>query len=301
VAEELLRTAPRCVLAFVGERGPLLSPMAFWSDGAALWMVTSASSVKARRLGARRRGDEARCGVWIPPTDQPGALDDAGVGGEDGGGARGLVISGRARVFSLDDPVGLATHWATLSAAIAALSVKNAASMAGYALDLPWIPTRWLPTNRVVVRLRMERLRPRALPAVGPGIAPALPNVVPPDIRRVLAGQRHVVFAAGNDEDDLYVAPAVWGAGFALDFGDDRLPVAPGTPSVVAVDADPRSRPSQVMGMAVHGRIVGPDPSRPRARGGPRLDAERATWWRGFDVSGAQILARPAGGIVLPD
>lgn len=275
---DLLREATRCMLAFSGEHGPLLSPMAFWSDGASLWMSTSASSFKVQRFAK-----ESQCAVYVHGPDED---------------SRGVVIDGSARVFSLDDPIGLATHWPTISAAMAALAVKNSASLAGYALDLPRVPLRWLPTNRVAVRVRMDRLHAVAPPLPGPGIAPALPGVVPPEIRRGLAGKRQVVVAT-DQSGMLRIRPATWGAGFSLELsaGPD---VPAGTPVVVGLDLDVQSRPSQIVGLSLHGTIE----SQARAGAGdgkPVLRPERATWWHGFDVSGAQIPTRPAGGIVLPE
>ena len=306
MTDELLRTARRCVLALPSERGPIVSPMAFWSDGASLWMTTSASSAKVERLAAPTPdaspddadvadedsadgAKETSCAVYIAPDD---AVSDAVPT------SRGLSIDGSARVYTLDDPVGLAVHWPVVSAAMAALAVKNAASLTGYAMDLPRTPLRWLPTNRVAIRVRMHHIRPVVPPSVvdrmastqpGPGIAPALPGVVPSDIRRALAGQRRAVVALGGS-GPVRLQPALVGAGLALDVGGGpSLPT--GMPAVLVLDADPRGRPSDVRGLALHGTITP----------GPALDAERATWWRGFDVSGARIPRQPAGGIVLPD
>lgn len=293
MSNEVLRDGRRCMLAFAGERGrPLLTPMAYWSDGASLWMATSASSVKARRLGP---SGESPCAVYIPPlpADTPAGQNDTPVGAEGSGGvdtptgSRGLVIDGSARVFTLDDPVGLVTHWPVISTALAALAVKNASSLTGYALDLPRTQLRWLPTNRVAIRVRMKRLRAVDEPTPGVGIAPALPGVVPSDIRRALSGQRKVVVAV-DESGGMRIHPAVWGAGFTLDFGTAE--VATGQRAVVVLDADEMGRPTAVMGLALHGTIEG-----------QKLVPERATWWHGFDLSGAQIPSRPAGGIVLPD
>lgn len=301
MSDDVLRAARRCMLAFAGERGPLVTPMAFWSDGASLWMATSASSVKAQLAqkagypgGVDTLAHETACAVYIPPVaeDIPVA-EDAPVSTVRATGAhgfaRGLVIHGSARIYTVDDPVGLALHWPVISTAMAALAVKNAASLTGYALDFPRTPLRWLPTNRVAIRVRMERVRPVAPPVPGPGIAPALPGVVPSDIRRVLAGQRQVALATGEGED-VTVQPAVLGAGFALEV-EDPSSIMPGMPAVVAMDADPADRPAHVMGLALHGLIAQ----------GPTLAAERATWWHGFDISGARIPERPAAGVVLPD
>lgn len=289
--EHLLREGRRCMFAFAGARGPHVTPMAFWSDGASLWMATSGSSLKARLLGPDAGADgpgEHPCAVYIPPVVADGGTEDA-AGDDTGDPRRGLSIEGRARVFTADDPVGLALHWPFVSAAMGALAVKNAASLAGYARDLPRTPLRWLPGNRVAIRVRIERLRPVGVPVPGPGIAPALPGIVPPDIRRALAGRRDVVVAT-DGEHGIAAQPAAMGAGFRLDVGDGP-PLVPGAAAVVALDAEPSARPSQVVGLALHG-TVGPDGA---------LDARRAVWWEGFDTSGAEIPRRPAGGIVLPD
>lgn len=272
------------MLAFAGAQGPHMTPMAFWSDGTALWMTTSASSLKAKRLTAPgvtaadgAPPDEPTCAVYIPPLPD---ADDA---------QRGLSIEGSARVFSVDDPIGLALHWPFVSAAMTALAVKNAPSLAGYARDLPRTPLRWLPNNRVAVRVRIERLRPVEVPEPGRGIAPALPGVVPPDIRRALAGRRDVVVATMVGHE-LTAQPAAMGAGFALDVGTGE-PLVPGTPAVAVLDAELSGRPSEVVGLALHGEIAA----------GSKLHAQRAVWWEGFETSGARIPQRPAGGIVLPD
>lgn len=297
MTEHLLRSGRRCMLAFAGSGGPHVTPMAFWSDGTSLWMTTSASSLKAKRLGAPgvtaadgAPPEQTPCAVYIPPTTSDGQAEaEPAQAAADGRPARGLVIEGGARVFTVDDPVGLALHWPFVSAAMTALAVKNAPSLAGYARDLPRTPLRWLPNNRVAIRVRIERLRPVEVPLPGRGIAPALPGVVPPDIRRTLAGRRDVVLASGTGAK-VTAQPAAVGAGFALDVGTGP-PLVIGAPAVIALDAEPSGRPSEVVGLALHGTI-GAD---------GRLDAERAVWWEGFDLSGARIPRRPAGGIVLPD
>ena len=266
---ELLRSATRLVLAVPGEQGPVASPMAFWFDGASLWMTTSAASAKAQLL-VRRRG----CALWVPPLAE---------------GERGVVAEGPARVFSASDPVGLLTHWGTISAAVTALVVKQTSTLGGYVRDLPQIPLRWLPPGRVVIRVRAERLRSVAPPAAGPGIAPALPGVVPAEIRRILSGRRDVA-VAGQHDHDVTVLPATWGAGFTLDLGGE--PAWPAGTRVVAVlDDDPLERPSDVVGLALHGEIDS------RAK----ILPTSVTWWHGYTAERAPVLSRPAGGVVIPD
>lgn len=266
---ELLRSATRLVIAVPGRDGPVATPMAFWFDGASLWMTTSASSAKARLLARSRR-----CALWVPPREA---------------GRRGVAVEGPARVFSAADPVGLLTHWATISAAVTALLVKQSSTLGGYVRDLPQMPLRWLPPGRVVVRVRAERLRAMLPPEPGPGIAPALPGVVPSDIRRILSGRRDVAVAAQLD-GVVALRPAAWGAGFALDLGDEPA-WSPGTPVTAVLDDDPLQRPSDVVGIALHGHLD--------ARGAIR--PQRVSWWHGYESQRAEVPSRAAGAVVLPE
>ncbi|MFO8074789.1 MAG: pyridoxamine 5'-phosphate oxidase family protein [Egibacteraceae bacterium] len=270
--EEVLEGARRCVLALPSRSGPLLSPMAFWFDGAALWLSTSEEAVKARRLAR-----EPACAVYVP------ARDGGGVA------ARGL-----ARVHSLDDPVGLALHAPTVSAAMTALAVKELGAIGHYLRDLPAVPRTWRPRRRVALRVALSDPVRLAAPTPGPGVAPGLPAVVPADVRRAVAGRRRVVAAAG--QADVALAPAVWSAGFALDVatpeggGEGTSPFAvEGTPLAVVVDDD-GGRPSQVRGLALRGTL----------RGGA-LAPERVTWWRGFEAETAEVPSPDDDVLTLPD
>lgn len=271
--EEVLEGARRCVLALPSRSGPLLSPMAFWFDGAAVWLSTSEEAVKARLLAR-----EPSCTVYVPAPD--------------GGG--GVVARGLARVHSLDDPVGLALHAPTVSAAMTALAVKERGAIGHYLRDLPVVPRTWLPQRRVAVRVVLSDPVWRAAPTPGPGVAPGLPSVVPADVRRAVAGRRAVVAAAGRA--DVEVAPAVWSAGFALDVaapeavGEGEAPfTVDGTPLAVVVDDD-GGRPSQVRGLALRGTV----------RDGA-LAPERVTWWRGFEAHTADVPAPDDDVLTLPD
>ena len=271
--EEVLEGARRCVLALPSRSGPLLSPMAFWFDGAAVWLSTSEDAVKTRLLAR-----EPACTVYVPAPD-----------GDGGVAARGL-----ARVHSLDDPVGLALHAPTVSAAMTALAVKELGAIGHYLRDLPVIPRSWLPQRRVAVRVVLSAPARLEAPTPGPGVAPALPSVVPADIRRAVAGRRAVVAAAGRR--DVEVAPAVGSAGGALDVaapgGRDEGGgpfEADGTPLAVVVDDD-GGRPSEVRGLALRGTV----------RAGA-LAPERVTWWRGFEAHTAEVPAPDDDVLTLPD
>jgi hypothetical protein len=266
--EELLCGANRALIAVRGRRGPLLSPMAVWYDGAGLWASTASNAVKSRLL--RRDG---RCLLYVPAPD----VADGGV-----------VVGATARVFGPHDPLGTMLHWPTISVAMAALAARNAGNIVGYAQDVARIPLSWMPANRVVVRAHVERAAAVAAPPVGPGIAPALPPVVPADVRRAIGGQRRVVVAV-VDGERLRVLPGVWGAGFALSLLDELPGSAPAT---VVVDDDPHGRPTLVTGLAFGGHLDDR---------GTALRPERVTWWRGFATTTEDMPAPSASGITLPD
>lgn len=271
---DVLERGSRCLLGLHGARGPVLSPMAYWFDGTAVWMSTPARSVKVSALAR-----DAHCALYVAPA------------GDEGPGA---VASGRARVFSARDPRGLVLHGPTISAAVAVLALRNATSIAGYLADAPRIPSRFLPRNRVVVRVVLDDVEAVFPPALTPGIAPALPTVVPPDVRRALAGRRRVVLGI-LDGDRVRLTPAVWragtGAGLPLSL-PLRFDVAHDAPATVALDADGRGRPTEVAGLALSGSLT-----RPTA-----LLPERVTWWHGFELSSADVpTAATSATITLPD
>lgn len=267
---QVLAAGRRCMLAVSGRQGPVLSPMAYWSDGRALWLSAPGDSVKSEVL---RRDDHAAVFVAGADPDTPGA-----------------VAIGRARVFSLGDPFGLALHAPALAGAVAALALRNADAIAGYLADAARVPARFLPTGRVVLRLVPDRVDPAPVPVLGTGIAPALPPVVPAEVRRTLAGLRRVVVA--TDRGGLALAPAVWGPGMTLIVSEGvQLPV--GAPAAVALDAQPDQRPTSAAGLSLSGTLTA----------GPALRPERLTWWQGFTLRTVEgpFASAAAGGAALPD
>lgn len=269
-SDTLLAQATRCLIAYRVTDGPAMTPMACWSDGGGLWMTTSRHAAK---VAALRR--DARCAVWIEPDDPA---------------EPGVAIDGTARIHDLSDPVGLALHAPTISAALAALAVTHRSALAGYVRDLPRLPGRWMPQSRVLIRVRVERARSRLAPQRRTGVGPLLPSELPAGVRRAVTGTRLVTLAMQRG-DALTVQPAVWNAGFALDVGvgavpDDR------TPACVVVDAHDHARPSGKVGMLLRGH-VGP---------GLVFHPRRAVWWEGFSSDAGPV--RPpttASGITLPD
>jgi len=269
---DALERATRGLLAVRGQRAPVIVPVRFWYDGASAWISTAADTPAV--TGLLR---ETACVLWVPAVD----LEDGGV-----------VARGRARVYSLRDPRGLLLHAPTITAVMSVLALRSASTVVGQARDAARVPTRLLPTGRVVVRVSLGEVHEAVPPPVGPGVAPALPNVVPADVRRAVAGQRHVVVAA-RDGDDLVVLPATWSGRFALTLPESTaLPVA--VPAAAALDTG-GTRPSEGLGLALSGTL---------APGGT-LQPERVAWWHGLSLATAELpperVPRAFGAVVLPD
>lgn len=246
----------------------MLSPMAFWADGSSLWMATPADSVK---VSALRRHPE--CAVHVPA---PGGVGDD------------VVLTGRARIYGLHDPLGLALHGPVVSAAMTALASRNAGTILGYVQDVRHVPQRFRPHNRVAIRLRIDDLTIVPPLTLGPGVAPALPTVVVPHVRRALSGRRLVTVATQDPAGAVAVSPAVWSGGFALQLPRGARLVDP-APAAAHVGSDPEARPTAVAGLTLSGRLDG-----------GRVQVARATWWEGFKLHSADV--PPArSSIVLPD
>jgi hypothetical protein len=269
-SDTLLEQATRCHVAYRVTGGPAMTPMSCWSDGGGLWMTTSKHAAK---VAALRR--DPRCAIWIAPPDPT----DPGV-----------ALDGTARIFDLSDPVALALHAPTIPAALAALAVSHRRSVAGYVRDLPLLPARWMPTNRVLLRVRVDRARSRLAPQRRSGVGPALPAELPAAVRRGVTGTRLVTLATLRG-DALTVQPAVWGTDFQLDVGATAVP-DDNTAACVVVDAHDDPRPSTRRGVLLRGHVDS----------GLRFHPERAVWWDGFSTGASSV--RPpstASGITLPD
>lgn len=243
--------ATRCLVAFRSTQGRLqLTSFPCWSDGEALWLAPPSSDPVAQAL--TRMPD---CAVWISEA--------------------GLVATGLARVFRAGDPLGLLAHSPVIALVIAALAIHHPREIVR-----PWLPLR-LP---IAVRLALHDVRAAAPPPSSPGIAPALPEVVPAEIRRHLSGLRDVV-VAGQSVAGLGLGHATWSAGFLLD-GD--LPALPGDPIAVAVEAGSRQG---AVGVALSGKLD--------ARGA--LRPAQASWWSDTCSGTAPLSPSPRGAVTLPD
>lgn len=268
--DSLLASATRCQIAYRVSDGPAMTPMACWSDGGGVWMTTSRTAAKVTAL---RR--DPRCALWIAPPDPTES---------------GVAVDGTARIYDLSDPLGLALHAPTISAALAALAVVHRSSVGGYVRDLPRLPVDWMPQRRVLIRVRVDRARSRLSPQRATGVGPVLPAELPAAVRRAVTGTRFVALALQHG-DVLTVQPAVWGAGFRLDVGAGAVPEAQ-TPACVVVDADVEPRPSGRLGVLLRGHIDR----------GFVFHPHRAVWWDGFTSEALPVRApTSASGITLPD
>ena len=266
--DDLLSRGSRCFLATAGDRGPQVTPMSYWSDGQALWMTAAAATIPA--LAEARERD---CAAYVPPVEGHGP---------------GAVVHGRARVHSVHDPFGLVLRTATISAAMAALAARNAAALLGSVGELARAPAQWLFRDRFVVRLVVHRLTEVDPPDIGPGVAPALPTVVPADVRRALAGRRRIVLVWEHG-DTVAVTPAVWEAGYALRTPPTLQPTA-GAAATAVVDVEDHHDRGRPVGLALHGAIEA-----------DRFVPRRATSWYGRETDSADVARPVPGGVVLPD
>lgn len=253
--DDVLTRAPRGALAYLRGRDPLLVPVAFWWDGKHVWLLAGADDPHTQAL----QHDPA-CALWVAPTTR---------------GGDGVAGRGRARLFTARDPAALALHGAAITAAVGALGVKHAGALVGYAQDVARLPVRRLLRERVVVRVALEDLQPLRPPPLGTGIAPALPPVIPAEVRRSVAGKRHVTLAVGGD--GLQVTPAVWSAGFRVQT-PAGVTVPRDAPAAVLVDGDAARRPSDFVAITLAGGVVH-----------GRFTSQLATWWHGFDVQQREV------------
>lgn len=251
-----LAEATRCLVALrTAQDGPRLVSLPCWSDGEALWLTLAGSDPVVEALR-----DAPTCAVLI---------GDLGAG---------LAAAGLARIFGADDPLGLLVHGPVITLAMAAIAIRHPREVAR-----AWLSLREIRPP-VAVRLALSEFRTVEAAPPRPGIAPALPAVVPADVRRRLSGLRDVV-VVGEGAAGLRVGRATWSAGLVL-AGD--LPVSPGAAIAVAVEAGSRQG---AIGVALSGELD--------VRGA--LQPTRASWWNGSRSGTAPLSTPPRGAVTLPD
>ncbi len=236
-----LQNTTRCLVGFRALDAPQLGSVACWSDGEALWIAVPVRSSLAAGLRAA-----PSCAIGI---------------------GAGMVARGAVRVFTPDDVVGLLLHGPVVTAAMAALALRH-----------PREVTRGWPL--VPARIAVDEATAVEAPLPPPGIAPALPEVIPADIRRDLSGIRQILVAT-EGHDGVQLAPATWGAGFTIDPAARSMRGAPVAAAAMVADS----------GVVLTGEMD--------ARG--RLRPTHASWWGGGRSGATPLPAAPRGAVQLPD
>jgi hypothetical protein len=301
---ELLARARIGMLTIGAARPPLVNPAAFHFGGGSLWMTTSRHATK---LALARRDPRAAFLVTPPPPPRAGG---GGPSAPEGGhnGAHGVLLQGLLETFdplSLGGQVRAIAQGPRVGLGLAGYAIKNAAYIGGYLLDLARIPAEWWPQNRVLLRLRPDRVQlvpGLDPPAAAPERVPGPPAQVATALARQRAGQL-CWLAAGR--------PLLASAAWALDEPDAVVWLPPGTRApradalaALVVERHHPYRPTRVLGACLRGRLERPEADRSpldRRYAAPlpadgmafRLAIDRVTWWRGFEVHTARAM-RPA-------
>ncbi|MEP7105944.1 MAG: hypothetical protein ABI838_08865, partial [Chloroflexota bacterium] len=190
---------------------------------------------------------------------------------------------------------------------MAGYTLKNAAFIGGYLVDLAGIPREWWPWNRVVLRLRTEQYRtlvateaPRAARSTLEG----MPAAVAHSLGTVRAG-----YLCWDRKGFPSLAPALWaasgeGADAACWLPDDLPPPRDRTPAALVVESHHRYRATRMLGACVRGVLCREEALREvvaarygiALEGGTalRLAARRVTHWRGFAVGTTAVGTRVA-------
>ena len=277
---ELLGHAKIGMLAVKG-RLPLVSPAAFHFGGDAIWMTTSRHAVKL--VLARR---DPRAAFLVASSARPRGS--------------GVLLQGMLERYdprSPRDDLRALMQGPGLALNLAGYALKNAAFIGGYILDLARIPAEWWPQNRVLLRLKPDRVS--LVPALL--VAPAQPERV----SRVPGQVAHAV-SRYREAQLCWVTgglPVLASAAWTLD-GPDLLawlpgnvprPPRSGASAALVIEHHHPFRATRMLGLCLRGKLeLEPDARATIARryGGDlpedgsalRLHVARVTWWRGFEV-----------------
>lgn len=281
---ELIAAARIGMLAIAG-RLPLVNPAAFHFGGGALWMTTSRHAAK---LALARR--DPRAAFLAQPA---------------GRSAPGVLLQGMLEAYDPRSPSSQLRALALgprLALSLAGYTLKNAAFIGGYLLDLARIPAEWWPHNRVLLRMVPDRVSLVPALEAPPAAAvrvPGLPAQVALRVGRGRAGQLCWPVAG---------RPVLTSAAWTLD-GPDALawlpadgPRPPGreVPCALVIENHHQFRATRMVGCCLRGRLR-PDPGardalaarygRDLPEGGTtvRLAPARVTWWRGFEVRSRKL------------
>jgi len=277
----LLASARIGMLALNGGRYPLVNPAAFHYGGDSIWLTTSRHAVKVTL--ARK---QPSCSFLVDAGNQC------------------VLLEGEAEVYDPRSVPGIARalmEGPGFYLNLAGYAFKNAAFIGGYLRDLARIPGEWWPQNRALLRLRVSRAW--SLPSVSsPPAGPAPVPGVPVGVRRTLT-RIPVAYVCTLVDGVPLMAPALWAVdgsvsvviGVAGFLGISRR-AAGG----LAIESHHAYRATRMVGAYLRGRFTAdPDAkagiaerygleSEPAGLG-LRFEAERATWWRGFNLETAEV------------
>ncbi len=265
------------MLALGAARLPLVNPAAFHFGGEALWITTSRHAAKLRLV----RRDRRAAFLVMPEHD-----------------GRGVLLQGLLETYdprSLRSQVRAMLQGPGFALNLGGYVLKNAPFVAGYLIDLARIPPEWWPHNRVLLRMRPDRVR--LVPALEPPPATAatVPGA-PSDVAVAVAREASAQLCWLSEGRPLLaeVAWATDGRG-ALFWLPHPAGVTPGAPAALVVERRHSFRATRVRGVCLRGRLEEAGQGRPRLahryqgrlpEGGTvlRLRVDRASWWRGFEV-----------------
>jgi len=276
-SRQLLGRARIGMLAIQSSDLPLVNPAAFSYSADSVWMTTSRYAAK---LGLARRDPRAAFLV------------------ESHG--RSVLLQGVLEAYdlrSLSGGVRALLEGPRFGLSMAGYAVKNAAFIGGYLVDLAGVPRQWWPHNRVVLRLRPSRVRGTVTvepEAAARAPVPGVPRPVATALARELTG--YVCWVA-RGAPGPQMAPGLWaiGDGSLYCWLPEGLPEPPeAAPSAVVVEYHHPFRATRMVGACSRGRLVSDQAAleaiadryglEPEGGTPLRLEVNRVTWWRGFEV-----------------
>jgi len=281
----LLGSARIGMLALHAGRFPLVNPAAFVYQGDSIWITTSRFAAK---FALARRDPRASFLVT--------------------GSGRSVELQGLLEPYDLRSVAGMlraAADGPRFGLAMAGYTLKNAGYIGGYLVDLAGIPREWWPWNRVVLRLRAQSYRTLVAAAPARAARSGLEGL-PVAVARSLETQG-TGFLCWARKGYPSLAPALWAAA-----GTDLACWLPeglglpreGTPAALVIESHHRYRATRMLGACVRGLLRREEAVLPlieerygdAVSGGTalRLEARRATCWRGFAVATTALGARVA-------
>lgn len=284
-SRHLLAEARIGMLALNAGQLPVVNPAAFTYQGGSIWMT---SSRYAAKVGMARRDPRAAFLVAA--------------------GGRSLLLQGVLEAFDLRSISG--SLRATLAGprfalGMAGYTLKNAAFIGGYLVDLASIPRAWWPHNRIVLRLRPSRAQEVAMEMAEHAVRSRLPGA-PAEVTRPLEREPEGYLAwLDRDGGGIQMAPALWAASEAGEvvawLPSELAGPAADAAAALVVEFHHPFRATRMIGACVRGRIRREGLTAARAlvadryslelgRGRAyRVEAQRVTWWRGFEVKTQRI------------